>query len=904
MSTTETILKKPDVLEQVKEILKEEKWTRATIESYTVKNFTEIDNLINTALETDLKEELKNLCREHLINSPNSIVSLYIFGVFSLEESTFDDTHIPQLIKLFMENKKYKIAEFLANKILSYREHKFALKTLETIYELSGNNEELFNIKKRLVLVDNKDATNAKFLGEYYEKEKDKELAMFYYRLALERVIASKIPKMVEDLWSRIVKLYPNDANLFINLARKVREVLGDAKTASMLYEDFVKRAFKNEKYQDALKVLKFALDLKPEEKTFRKAIEDCYREIYKNHSQLEKYLKLSSISQTWKPHKDAIKIFESHIAFDKGVYVWHKSWGLGKVLEIEGDKVKIDFENKNNHEMSLEIALRALEVLDNDHILIWLKFKKEELKDLMQKDPLKVIEIVLKSNGGKVSLTDLKNYFVEDIISNSEWSRWWNNAKKLILSSDRIIFSTQKKNFLELRESELTIVEELISKFKKSTNFENKVNLTIELKIQGGDLNKEEATAIVNYFNDIIKSVNEMPEKKVTSYLVLKFCNYSKIKELAFDPTEIFKLKNMVDFFGTLNIELKKLFLEMIKENLKDWDKKYADFIVNSPLTRLHRYMLEELENNNRYEVLNDIYLYLLNNYREKCDYFVWLARIIFEDENEMIKKLGINESEVIIRVVSLIDFLNEEIEKKNNISRNKKVLDSIDDFLFKKGKLNYIVNKGDLSTLRAIISIIDSSVYFKEEEKNELMKEIYSRYPELQKKEEKEEVIKIRHPFMVTQKAYENKKMELQHLINVEIPENSKAIGEAMEKGDLRENAEYKAALEKQDQLKATVAKLESELSQVKIINKKDVNTKFVDVGTKVTIKNDKGEKLTYQILGQWDVNIDKKIISYHSPLGKAFLDKKVGDKVKIEIGGESKEWEIEKIEVADFD
>ncbi len=903
MASVETVAKS-EVLEKVSDILKEEKWTRATIDSYLVKNFIELDNLIKSAIEDGLKEDLKNLCRENLKNSPNSVISLYIFGVLSLEESSVDDTHIPQVIKLFMDNKKYKIAEFLANKMLSYREHKFALKILETIYELSGNNEELFNIKKRLVLVDNKDATNAKFLGEYYEKENDKELAMFYYRLALERVIASRLPKMVEELWAKMVRLYPNDPSLFINLARKIREILGDSKTASMLYEDFVKRAFKNGKYKDALEVLKFALDLKPQEKVFRKAIEDCYREIYKEHSQLEKYLKLSSIGQTWKPHKDAIRIFETHIAFDKGVYVWHKSWGLGQVLDIDGDKVKVDFENKKGHEMSLEIALRALEVLDKDHILIWIKFKKDELKKLMWDNPLKILEIVLKSNNGKIQLTDLKNYFVEDILTPAEWTRWWNNAKKLILSSDRVIQNSSKKNIIELRESELTITEELISKFKKSTNFENKIKLAIDFKLQGGDINKEEAIALVNYFTDTIKSLNELPEKKISSWIVLKFCNYSGLSELQFDTSELFKIKNMVDYFSKLDIELKKLFLDLIRHTLKDWDSKYADFIMNSPLTRLHRLMLEELENNSRYEVLNNIYLSFLNNYRDKCDYFIWFVRSVFEDDSKLSEKLGINEGEIIIRVISLIDFLNEEIDKKNNVSRNKRVLDSIEDFLFRKGRLKALINKGDISTVRTILLMINSSTYFNQEEKSQLIENIYLKYPELKKTEEKEEIVKIRHPFMVTAKAFENKKKELHHLVTVEIPENSRAIGEAMEKGDLRENAEYKAALEKQDQLKATVSRLESELAQVKIINKNEVKTNLVDVGTKVTIKDDKGNKLVYQILGQWDVNIEKNIISYHSPLGKAFLDKKVGDKVKLEIGGESKEWEIVKIELADFE
>src|SRR5208283_5267082 len=159
------------------------------IESYNVRNFIELDSIIRMSIDDNFKDDLKNLCRENLKHYQNSVVGLYIIGVLSLEESSVDDTHIPQLIKLFMDNKKFKIAEFLSEKILSYRENKFALKTLETVYEDYGNQDELFNIKKRLVLIDSKDAANAKYLGEYYEKEGDKDQAMFYYRLAMERYI-------------------------------------------------------------------------------------------------------------------------------------------------------------------------------------------------------------------------------------------------------------------------------------------------------------------------------------------------------------------------------------------------------------------------------------------------------------------------------------------------------------------------------------------------------------------------------------------------------------------------------------------------------------------------------------------------------------------------------------------
>jgi len=72
-----------------------------------------------------------------------------------------------------------------------------------------------------------------------------------------------------------------------------------------------------------------------------------------------------------------------------------------------------------------------------------------------------------------------------------------------------------------------------------------------------------------------------------------------------------------------------------------------------------------------------------------------------------------------------------------------------------------------------------------------------------------------------LVTRASYEKKQQDLKRVIDVEIPENSREIGVAMNKGDLRENAEYKAALEKQELLKVTASRLKEEVQQAQIFN-----------------------------------------------------------------------------------
>lgn len=901
----ETFGRKEEILAEIEEKLKEEKWTRATIETYSVRNFVELDEIIRTAIDENFKEDLKLLCKEHLKQSQSSIVGLYLVGVISLEESSIDDTHLPQIIKIFVDHNKNKIAEFLAEKILTFRENKFALKTLEEFYEAQGAEEELFNIKKRLVLIDSRDAANANFLGEYYEKEGDKDMAMFYYRLAIERYLKSRSLKMVEELWNRIIAIAPDDYHLVTTIAKKIVEVLGEERTGGMVFDDVVKPIMKDERYEDALKFLKFVVDLRPSDKQIRKAIEDCYRHIYAEHSQLDKYIKKSAIGQTWKSHREAIRNFETHIAFDEGSFVQHKSWGVGKVKEISDDNVIIDFEGKPNHKMTLKIALRALSVLEEDSVAIWKQFKLEELKELVWNEPLTVIESILKSRGGEMLSKEIKAVLIDGVIEEKQWTKFWTQAKRAMEKSNRVVQSLTKHNMVELRDTDMTITEELVSKFKKATNFDNKVSLYIDFVNRGGNVNEEDFSALPSYFLEVAKASSESPERRLLSNVALKYGRYEQYKKTDIDPSVIFAVKNLREMFENLSAEFKQPFLEILEANLKDWDLRFADFILKTSFGKFHNWMLKKLVQYEKYDMVNRIFVTIMNDYQESPILFIWVSRLLLEETLEGLREnVGIRSSELVFRLISLIDILNHEIDQKMNVGTNKKVVSGITDILFKKDAMSEEIDKVDEGVARSLMSLLVMCDTIEDELKDKYVEQIQSRFPHLEVSK-KVETVKIRHPFLVTMTSIAKKQEELQHIMDVEIPENSRNIGEAMEKGDLRENAEYKAALEKQDQLKAAAARLESELGQAKMLKKDKVDTTLVDVGTKVKLKNKAtGEEESYAILGQWEADPEAGVLSYHSPFGKALLDKRVGDIVSYDFGGENAEFEVLSIELAEFE
>ena len=134
------------------------------------------------------------------------------------------------------------------------------------------------------------------------------------------------------------------------------------------------------------------------------------------------------------------------------------------------------------------------------------------------------------------------------------------------------------------------------------------------------------------------------------------------------------------------------------------------------------------------------------------------------------------------------------------------------------------------------------------------------------------------------------------LTHIMETQIPANIKEIAHARSYGDLRENFEYKAAKEQQKFLYAKLVKLRSQLAQIKVIRPEDITTEKVNIGTKVKLKSLNGEAIKeYTILGPWESDPDKGIISYLTVIGRSLFKKRIGDKVIIEEG----EWEIIEID-----
>ncbi len=151
------------------------------------------------------------------------------------------------------------------------------------------------------------------------------------------------------------------------------------------------------------------------------------------------------------------------------------------------------------------------------------------------------------------------------------------------------------------------------------------------------------------------------------------------------------------------------------------------------------------------------------------------------------------------------------------------------------------------------------------------------------------------------ITADTFERLKTELQHMKGVDRPAASKAIGEAREKGDLKENAEYDAAKEAQGMLEAKIKHLEGVIATAQILDEKNIDTSKVTILTKVTLMNLGTKKnVTYKIVSENEADLKLGKISVTSPIGKSLLGKVIGDSVEVKVPAGILNFKVENIEI----
>lgn len=902
-----------ELVDLVQAKLKEDTWTRATISNYTKNNLIELTAIVEKARSENCAGEIKEICDEQLSHTKDSITALYISGMLGLKQGSLDNSSLEALVDIFQNNHKEPIVVYMCETILADdKSNKFALRTLAANYEQAGN-PELWSVYEKIIKVDFTEAEIAKKLGDHYAAEGNSDKANEYYKKALLRYVNNKNINSANEIWSKLVAVIPEEIDFFLLVQRKIAKTISADKSALMMQELY--NYYKDTANWDtAIDILKLNLSIDPKDPWARREITECYSKKYASHSHVEDYIRASDLTQSYRNVFEAISDFEKHIAFDAHSFVYHRTWGVGVILKVENDTLLINFGKNGRKEISLKMAVSALQPLSRDHI--WVikatvgskssKFKtKDELAKEIKTNKAWALKTIITSFNNSCDFKKIKAELVPSILSTSEWTSWNSGAKKLLDEDSTFGVNPNNINEYTVRERAITPEEKYSNEFKAQKQFFARIDILYKfVEDETTDKESELLADMFSYFTGFLKSFSEVDEQVIASYLVVKEIS-QEVPNLAFQSKytfaqlygEVEDSKAMYTILkGSKKGDLRTAFLESVKM-LPNWEDEYIKMFP----AILKKDVLMTIINAGQVEKVMKLAIDSFEDFRSYRDVILFL----FDEcsEEDWFKASQIPLQKQLIALVNIISQCYREIDNHVESTENKKIIKNACKMLFDKDNNKYAdyMLSCDEEQMSHMYTLVDDIAELDGVIKTQLRNKILEKYPDY-KFRVKEEKSSAPKGMLVTAQKLEEKRNLLDKMQNVDLPAIAKEVAEAKEKGDLKENAEYIAAKEAQHKLGNDLKQLQSELARAVIFDPTTATSSMISFGTKVTLLNkntDKEEEFT--IFGPWESDPSNGVISYMAPFGDAILDHKVGEELKFTIGERKYHFEVKKIVIA---
>jgi transcription elongation GreA/GreB family factor len=568
----------------------------------------------------------------------------------------------------------------------------------------------------------------------------------------------------------------------------------------------------------------------------------------------------------------------------EPGTCVQHKSWGIGKIAEWDllGDRLTIDFEGKPGHSFKLAFAASSLDILPSEHLLARRLSDLPGLQDLAKNDAPALVVLALRSSGGTLSLDDLERLLKGKIIPDSDYKRWWENAKKTLKSHRHVVVPAKRTEKLLLRDQAEKPADVMVKSFLAARDLKGKLAALASIT-KDIDLFEDAKTELVPVFQDISDTVRKSFKLNLKESLQLLLARDELIDSLpgAAAPLGSMKIADLVcETRATLADAIKSLPSASLARIYRAFpeafpNRAWVPEILNH-LTKTGGKAVAEiatvLDANDELDVLADALKKSLRNRLLSADLLIWMAR----------ERRGLAESVFDIdlghAILSVIE--NDHMEGGPKRTGRLQSLLSDDGTL-----IGEMVTGSEDDDVRLFAKRILSSASFDELTRRSLMARIIKARPEMEAMMAENAGPRQDDSLIVSWESLERKKRELEDLVNVKIPDNKREIQIARAEGDLRENGGYKAARDQQAVLLRLQGKYEREIRHARGTDFADTPSDKVGIGTVVDLfDTGTGTAETLTILGAWDGDLEKNIISYLSESAKALIGRAAGEEVDL--------------------
>lgn len=563
------------------------------------------------------------------------------------------------------------------------------------------------------------------------------------------------------------------------------------------------------------------------------------------------------------------------------GLFIVHKSWGVGQIAawELDDDRVVIDFEDRKGHPMKPEFAVKSLDLIPESHILVRRFTNAAELAKQAMEDAPAFIREVLQSHGGSMLLDAFENVIRPKIVPEARFKTWWENAKKVLKTRPEFIVPSKRNLPLELRAGEFTAAQALADDFRKAREVKAKAKAMEAIARDPSVFTeKSELEALVREADEVAAQNLRLHAVEALDLILARDELRDKVPALHDDTSpalaEAMKQDGprLAQCVGSLAVTKQRRVFDALVDAAGDAGVESLLPLINRLPGRSINELCGVLREKGYVGPMNAFLKTGIVHRSLSSEALVWLAR---ERTGLAADVFGPELSGAFLSAMER-DHMDEENRRSNRVYN---VL--LDD----RELIADLITGVELPQVRVFARQMMITPAIDDMGKRSLLARFIRVYPEIEelihegKEEEQEEAL------IVSWKSLAEKKKAYDHLVNVELPKNREDISIARSYGDLRENFEYKSAKEYARVLARRKFEMERDLQRAQGTDFADTVTDRVSIGTTVGLVDcASAAEERFSILGAWDTDLTRHIISYLSITGAALLGRTVGDEVDL--------------------
>lgn len=545
------------------------------------------------------------------------------------------------------------------------------------------------------------------------------------------------------------------------------------------------------------------------------------------------------------------------------------KTWGLGVVLKADyfNKKVDIDFERKLGHQLGLAYAAQTLQLVDEDHIMVWKRRKPKELMELVAKKPADVVRMALHSFG-PIPVSELQQRLSAGIVTEANWKSFWDGARKELKKDPRFVIPKSRNENLQFVEQAQSQDEAWFATFAACRDLDKLAQLMEELveRQKGQPLPRTHQDLFADRLAFVVKGcgqkhlgINARAVMAAAAVGVpVQAMNFLHVPTLAETLSQLSakSSRNFLRFLGNINAD-----------GTRDLIMKLMSSIDIGSLNEAIDYLCER----GHEDQVAQFFRQMLDNRSATVEVLSWLARFLDKREVWSLPALYL-----------IVNMMIDQLEESYNGDRLK-AQNQLRERFSKPDWLREVFGELDPEQRAKTFLRIKDARSWATLDKQSVLGQIIKLFPDLERLMVSRQTQHAR-TLVTSFRSYKERQDQLQKLVNSEIPQIARDIALARSYGDLRENHEYKAAKEAQTVALRRRDELHNALAKVKATDFSEYAPTCAGIASTVRIRYSDGREEQYHILGEWDGDTTRGIISNTSKMAQVLDGHNTGERIRV--------------------